>query len=817
MVPMHTPFAPRESLARWMAAGLWGLLAGSACQMLQARLWDWEPYAGMVVLAMGVVWWVLRRPGGRAGRFLVLLLAGSVAAFGMTGLRAVLFQSQGLDPVLEGRDIRVTGVVTAMPQWSDAGARFRLSVESALLDDRAVRLPPGVSLGWYTGNPGPSADGAALELQRQPVPLQAGERWQMTVRLKAPHGNSNPHGFDYELWMWGQGLQATGYVRSGASDRPAVRLGQTGRHPVELARQSVRDRILAYLEDRRAAGLIAALVVGDQNAIERADWDVFRATGVAHLMSISGLHVTMFAWVAAALVGAAWRRSAWLCLRLPAPHAALIGGMLLALAYAVFSGWGIPSQRTVWMLATVGLLRLSGRYWPWPMVWLLVCAVVVAIDPWALTQAGFWLSFVAVGVLFATGSGGAAQAPGGMWQHARALLREQSVVTVALTPLSLLLFGQVSMVGLLANLVAIPWVTLVVTPLSMLGVLVPAVWVVCAWCIEVLGVWLQWLAQWPWATLSVAQAPLWAGAAGVLGGLLLVLRAPWSMRLAGLPLLLPALLWQAPRPAPGEFSILAADIGQGNAVLVQTAGHALLYDAGPRFSRESDAGHRVLVPLLRALDVRLDLMVLSHRDNDHVGGAPAVLAMHPAAGLLSSIAEDHALQALAPVQRCQAGQSWRWDGVEFTVLHPLDADYQTTTRPNALSCVLRIASLATGPDRPSRVVLLAGDIERAQEARLVGDGAPLRSDVLLAPHHGSKTSSSAVFLDAVAPRVVLVQAGYRNRFGHPAEPPMTRYRERHILVFDSPHCGAATWQSDTPMVVRCQRIEGLRYWHHTAP
>ena len=185
MVPMHTPFAPRESLARWMAAGLWGLLAGSACQMLQARLWDWEPYAGMVVLAMGVVWWLLRRPGGRAGRFLVLLLAGSVAAFGMTGLRAVLFQSQGLDPVLEGRDIRVTGVVTAMPQWSDAGARFRLSVESALLDDRAVRLPPGVSLGWYTGNPGPSADGAALELQRQPVPLQAGERWQMTVRLKA--------------------------------------------------------------------------------------------------------------------------------------------------------------------------------------------------------------------------------------------------------------------------------------------------------------------------------------------------------------------------------------------------------------------------------------------------------------------------------------------------------------------------------------------------------------------------------------------------------------------------------------------------------
>ena len=814
---MHMPLARRESPARWMAAGLSGLLAGSACQMLQARLWDWPLYAGLLALGVGALVWAVRRSDGRAGRFALVLLASAIAASGLTGLRALVFQSQGLDPALEGRDIRVTGVVAAMPQWSEAGARFRLTVESAQVDGLPVRLPRGVWLGWYSGNPGPSADGAALELQRQPVPLQAGERWQMTVRLKAPHGNSNPHGFDYELWMWGQGLQAAGYVRAGASDLPAVRVGQTGQHPVELARQTVRDRILAGLDQRRAAGLIAALVVGDQNAIERVDWDVFRATGVAHLMSISGLHVTMFAWLAAALVGAAWRRSAWLCLRVPAPHAALVGGMLLALAYAVFSGWGIPSQRTVWMLATVGLLRLSGRQWPWPMAWLLVCAVVVAIDPWALTQAGFWLSFVAVGVLFAAGSGGAARNGDGMWQRVRDLLREQTVVTVALAPLTLLLFGQVSLVGLVANLVAIPWVTLVVTPLAMLGVLVPVVWVAAAWCIELLGAWLQWLAQWPWATVSVAQAPLWAGAAGVLGGLLLVLRAPWSVRLAGLPLLLPALLWQAPRPAHGEFGILAADIGQGNAVLVRTAGHALLYDAGPRFSRESDAGHRVLVPLLRALDVRLDLLVLSHRDIDHVGGAPAVLAMHPNAGLLSSVADDHALQALAPVQRCQAGQRWTWDGVEFTVLHPLPANYAVPTRPNGLSCVLRIASQAGGADRPARVVLLTGDIERPQEARLVADAAPLRADVLLAPHHGSKTSSSAEFLDAVAPRIALVQAGYRNRFGHPAEPPMARYRERHILVLDSPHCGAAAWQSDQPAVVRCQRSDGLRYWHHTAP
>lgn len=807
----------RESTARWMVAVLTGFMGGTAGQIVQPALSGWQVYTAVLASGLAVGLWAVRRPGGRAGRFAVVFLAGAMLAFGLTGLRALAYQGQGLDPVMEGRDILLTGVVLAMPQQGEAGTRFRLSVERAVLDGAPVVLPPTLSLGWYAGNPGPAADGLSVELQRQPMQLRAGERWQMSVRLKAPHGNSNPFGFDYELWLWEQGLQATGYVRSGVRDAPPGLLGQTGWHPVELARQTVRDRIFEQVPARREAGLIAALVVGDQNAIDRVDWDVFRATGVAHLMSISGLHVTMFAWLAARLVGVLWRRSSRLCLRVPAPHAALLGGILLALGYAVFSGWGVPAQRTVWMLATVGALRLSARQWPWPMVWLLVCAVVVAVDPWALTQAGFWLSFVAVGVLFASDPAGVAAASTGALARAIGLLREQWVITLALAPLTLLLFGQVSVVGLLANLLAIPWVTVLVTPLAMLGALVPQAWGLAAWCIERMALLLQWLAQWPFATVSVAQAPLWAGIAAVLGGLLLVVGGPWAWRLAGIPLMLPALFWQPPRPAEGQFSLLAADIGQGNAVLVQTARHALLYDAGPRFSRESDAGHRVLVPLLRALDVKLDTLVLSHRDMDHVGGALAVLAMQPGASLVSSIEDDHELQSVRPVQRCRAGQAWRWDGVEFTVLHPLPGDYATPSRPNALSCVLRIASEARGPGQPARVALLVGDIERAQEARLVADRAPLKADLLLVPHHGSKTSSSAEFLDAVAPRVALVQSGYRNRFGHPAAVPLERYRERYIDVLDSPHCGAASWSSARPLEVRCQRIEGQRYWHHIAP
>jgi competence protein ComEC len=368
----------------------------------------------------------------------------------------------------------------------------------------------------------------------------------------------------------------------------------------------------------------------------------------------------------------------------------------------------------------------------------------------------------------------------------------------------------VSVVGLAANALAIPWVTLVVTPLAMGGALIAPLWDVAAWAVQALAWYLQILVQLPFATVSVAKSPLWAGTIGIIGALILTCRLPWSARFLGVPLMLPVLLWQAPRPAMGQFEILAADIGQGNAVLVRTAAHALVFDAGPRFSRESDAGHRVVVPLLKALDVQVNTVMLSHRDIDHTGGALAVLAQQPQAELISSIEDAHELQAVRKATRCEAGQHWQWDGVAFEVLRPLAADYDAGLKSNALSCVLRIKN-------GQRAALLVGDIEQPQEAQLLASGQPLKSDVLLMPHHGSKTSSSAAFLDAVQPRMALVQTGYRNRFGHPAPLVLDRYVQRGIAVFDSPHCGAATWDSAHPQAVRCHRQEALRYWHHRPP
>ena len=860
--------------ARGLGLGLLAWCVGVALQLQQEALWSVMGYAVMLALALAlalVLGLLLRRMAKPAWLgALAWCLVWAAVSFAVTGLHAHT-RSAAIDPALEGQDLDVVGVVQAMPQRQDLGWRFRFQVEQAWRVDKtgaahAVNLPASlpsqVYLGWY-GQDGTHDSG--WNTSPLPEPVKAGERWRLRVRLKAPHGNMNPRGFDYELWLWEQGIRATGYVRAGAKDPAPVRLASTWAHPIEAWRQSVRDRLLTYLSGAggvsdpgaaRLAGIVAALVTGDQAAIDRSDWDVFRATGVAHLMSISGLHVTMFAWLTSALVAWCWRQSAlWGfagALRWPAAHVGALSGWGLAGFYALFSGWGVPAQRTLWMLGVVVLLKVSARHWHGALVWLLAGSVVLAWDPWALLQPGFWLSFVAVGVLMASGShrqvpkpDAPERAEGGAppWRvgslrlslmhrlgarsvlgtgHAvlrksLALLREQATVTLALAPLTLLFFGQVSLVGLLANLLAIPWVTLVVTPLAMLGVVWSGAWVLAVWALQPMSSFLAWLAAWPMASVSTAIAPWGLAVLALLGAVGLVLKVPLSWKLLCLPLLLPVLFWTPARPAAGSFELLAPDVGQGNAVLVRTATHSLLYDTGPRYSAESDAGHRVLVPLLAQMGERIDVLMLSHRDSDHTGGAAAVLAMQPQAVLWSSLEDEHVLHRLRPGwTRCQVGQSWVWDGVLFEVLHPQAPTVAQTGAPaskgpnsNAVSCVLRISSSQAS-------ALLAGDIEAPQEQDVVQQGlAPV--DLLLVPHHGSKTSSTPAFLQALEPKLALVQAGYRNRYGHPAESVVARYRQQGIVLVESIHCGAALWQSQTPERVQCERVLAKRYWHHVIP
>jgi len=785
----------------WWLAGGW--LAGVAMQLQQPALWPLAVYTGLVAGAVLLGWF---------GRRIAPLAAVALAAlaFGSTGWRAAERLADALPAALEGQDVVITGVVAQMPRTGLSGTRFNFEVESATRLGQPAPVPRLITLGWYRGFDDDAwLAGPAHE-------LRAGQRWRLTVRLKQPHGAMNPQGFDLELWLFEQGIRAGGYVRSspGAVNE---RLADGVAHPFERARQAVRDAIVVHVSDPAAAGVLAALAIGDQGAIDRSDWDLFRATGVAHLMSISGLHVTMFAWLAGAAVGWLWRRSGRLMLALPATMASRWGGLFAALAYALLAGWGVPAQRTVWMIAVVVALRTLGLRWPFVAVLLAAGVVVTAIDPWAMLQPGFWLSFFAVALLIA--SEPAAQRlppalPG--WRErfgatVRGGLRTQLIATVGLAPLSMVFFHQVSLVGFAANLLAIPVVTLLITPLALLGVLLPPLWAAAAVVAQGLIAYLGALAAWPLAVWTAAAAPPWAIAAGLLGGLLVVLPLPWRLRALGVPLMLPLLWPPVERPPPGRFEMVAADVGQGTAVLVRTATHLLVYDTGPQYSREADAGQRVLLPLLRARgENRVDLLMLSHRDSDHVGGAASLLGGTAVAAMSSSLADGHPLLNAATSRgishrRCEAGQSWAWDGVSFEVLHPTPAEHAAATKSNAVSCVLRVQG-ETGS------ALLVGDIEAPQETALLARGAGLRSDVLLVPHHGSRTSSTEAFIAAVAPRVAVVQAGYRSRFGHPAPDVVARYREQGIDVVRSDACGAWTLSSSGTAV--CERQSARRYWHH---
>ena len=806
-----------------------GWLVGTASHLQTVQLLSPAAYAAWC-LGTVVVWWGWRhavrtthplRSRGAHRAAVSWVITGTLSAslaMGLAGWRAATQWSQRLDPALEGLDLVLVGVVARLPDLQPDQVRFGFEVERAWRADSPgdeVRVPPLVVLVW-SGDPGSDiAPGARPS-------IQVADRWRFPVRLKAPHASLNPHGPDLEVWLWSQGVMAVGQVRG--SSPPAVqpvRLASTVAYPIERWRQACRDRLWRLGLEPRLAGIVSALLLGDQAAIDPLDWDVFRRTGVAHLMSISGLHITLLAAVMRRLLSGAWRMGGWrrrpLTLICPASTVGRWGGLGVACLYALFCGWGLPAQRTVLMLAVFVWQGGRGVVWPWWATWLLAGAVVLAWDPWAWLNAGFWLSFVAVGMLMGldersrhTDRAEHTNTRSQMVHAAQDFWREQWRITLGLAPLTLLLFREVSLLGWLANLVAIPWVTLVVTPLVLSGMLWPGAW---HWAAEALS-WLQqgllWMLTWGVPPVSVAAFPGWVAVPAVLGAGMSCLSLPLGLRVWGVALWVPVLGWQAPMPPEGEVEVVVADVGQGQAVLVRTRGHVLLYDAGPRYSQDMDAGQRVVVPLLQAYDARLDRLVLSHRDADHTGGALAVLAMQPQADVLGSLPSRDALSRHPRYRDCEAGQSWVWDGVQFDVLHPI-ADAPTRGTSNAWSCVLRVRTAGSS-------LLLAGDIEASEEAALVSRlGAALQTDVLLVPHHGSRTSSSAVWLEAVQPRWAWVQAGYRNRYGHPAPEVMARYHAQGIPVLETARCGAILWSSAQPTQVQCEREARRRYWHHVPP
>lgn len=738
--------------------------------------------------------WLL--PRRSVSRLLGLGVFAALLGFCYAAWCAQLRLSDCLPADWQGRDIEVVGVVADLPRRHEHGLRFVFDVEQVLT--AGAEVPRHLALSTFDSEQDP------------PLPLQAGARWHLTVRLKRPHGTANPYGYDYEAWLLARDLRATGYVQRRGDNHLQDALVRRPVYLVQHVRERIRERFHQALGDHaRYAGVLVALAIGDQASIPSAQWQVFTRTGVNHLMSISGLHITMLGGLAYAITYRLWRRSTRLTLRFPALKAAALAGLLVALAYALLSGYAIPAQRTVYMLGAVAAaLLLARNLAPSQLLAFALLAALLA-DPWAVLAPGFWLSFSAVGLILYVSANRIGKRH---WLHEYAQV--QWAMLIGLIPLTLALFQQISLVAPLANAFAIPLVSFLVVPLALLGAALPfdaPLWLAHG-LMDGIGWALDWLSRLPDAVWVQHAPPAWSIPLGIAGALWLLTPRGFPSRWLGGLMLAPLFLVTPMPPPPDTLRLTIFDVGQGLAVAAQTHGHALLYDTGPDFSGEADSGNRILVPSLRAQGLtRLDALVLTHDDLDHTGGAASVLQTLPVGRVYSSLPDGHALLRERTAQLpCRDGQGWEWDGIRFRFLHPEGLAASKKTHDNDLGCVLRIEAGAHS-------VLLAADIEKASEARLLAQHPEsLRADVLVVPHHGSRTSSTPGFVAAVHPRHAVFTVGYRNRYGHPKEEVVARYREIGSEVLRSDVDGAILIDMG-PQRLELQRYRPshARYWQLT--
>ncbi|NBQ67679.1 MAG: DNA internalization-related competence protein ComEC/Rec2 [Nitrosomonadaceae bacterium] len=713
-----------------------------------------------------------------------------------------------LPPSWERKDIQITGVVVSVQHSNERGIRFRFDVEQVVTPDAVV--PQHLLLSWFKERQ------RGMHHLARPN-LHAGERWRITVRLKQPHGSMNPHGFDYEVWALERNIRATGYVRQSTDNELLQPMVSMPKYWIEHFREEIQQRFADHLSGHSYAGVLQALAMGDQHAIPRDQWQIFTRTGTNHLMAISGMHITMISSMVFALVFWLWRRSAYLTLRLPARRAAVAAGLVVALAYAVLSGFAIPAQRTLYMLAVVAIAIWRGRQsaativLAWALFW------VVLLDPWAVMAPGFWLSFGAIGLIMLITVGRI-----GRVHWLIDWLRVQWAITLGLIPLLLVFFQQVPMVSPLANAIAIPLISLVVVPLTLLAVIplfdfiLPVAHEVLSFVMTILHA----LSDFPQAVWQQHTPPLWTILAAICGILWMLLPgslasgflAGFPARWLGVVALLP-MFWVLPaQPQSGELWLTILDAGQGLAVVARTAHHTVLFDTGPGFG-DTDSGSRIVVPYLRGEGIRkLNAMIVSHADTDHSGGALSVMNEIPVELLLSSLNDQHPIRRTAGHHdQCHAGQSWHWDGVHFELLHPLPQDYANSQRKtNSNSCVLKITSMHGS-------VLLPADIEGKDELALLNRASEkLPATVLIAPHHGSLSSSTMNFVRQVSPAVTVFTVGYLNRYGHPREEVMTRYLNLNSRLLRSDRNGAILLRfAGNGWSVESWRQSNRRYWHHS--
>ncbi len=701
---------------------------------------------------------------------------------------------------LDGAEVVVDGRITGVPLSTVGRTRFEFQVETlAALENRQAPvhspLPPRFQgrarLSWY-GAP----------------ELRAGERWRLRVRLRVPRGYANPGGFDYERWLFARGVRATGYVRATAEAR---RLDSGGEFNLHRWRQRVADQIISLLPGRDLAGVIAALAVGVRGNIDENQWRVFRDTGTAHLMAISGLHVGLVAALAFVLTRLVWSCCFRACLWVPAQRAAAMAGLAAGWVYAGMAGFSLPTQRAAIMLTVVMWCLSRHRATSFSVSLCAALAAVIIIDPFSVLSPSLWLSFAAVAVLaFATLHRDGIRAEGlrGLWWRWG---RPQYLATLGLAPILLATFGRQPLLSPLANMLAIPWMAFLVVPGSIVGALLVSVWPpagafvlsMTATLLEVLWPSLEALAGSGYTLELISPLSLFSILAAAVGVVVLTMPREVPGRWLGVLWMAPLIGLAPPGPPAGALWFSLLDVGHGLAAVVRTRGHTLVFDAGPRYPGGFDTGSNIVAPFLREQGVRyIDKVLVSHSDNDHSGGLRGLLAEVPAGEIIAPPSSG----ASRP---CVAGIAWSWDGYEFRLMHPGAGHHFDG---NDASCVMRISG-------PGGSILIAADIEAPAERQLTAHlGDALSSTVLVAPHHGSRTSSTAAFVHAVGAKYVLFSASHRRLPRLPDPSVVARYRAAGARILNTAESGAVSvvLRDGAAPEVSAFRQQRVGYWQSSA-
>lgn len=771
--------------------------------------------------------------------FILLILLGFI----YTSFYSSRQLSSRLNEDLVAQNIVISGTVSSIPVTDKEVQRFEFSVESrSILTAETIsavtkEFPKKIRLSWYYGQP-----------------VNAGEKWQLEVRLKPPHGFMNPGGFDYEAWLFQHGIHATGYVRK--SNLNKRHRGASG--SINHIRQTLSERIdtvsnQSSMVEMNSYSLIKALAIGDKSSISNLQWRVLTNTGTSHLMAISGLHIGLASLFAYLLI----RRAVpvFIMQRIPAQHVALIVGMFTAFLYALIAGLSIPTQRATIMLFVLSVMIVIRRNHRPVDALGFALMLVLLIDPLAVLSAGFWFSFSAVSVIFISITSTQQQASHKLKSQRQASVdsmfiricirlmlmlkqwvRLQLLISLFLLPLSLFMFQQVSLVSPVVNLLLIPYVSFLVVPLVLLAIifsfLLPSfsdlLFTLAAALLDFIWPLLSYLALLPYAVWVRGDIDIDELLAATFGILLLFYAAKiskrifstagkqhctyasWTLRLLSCVLFLPLLITHKVDFSAGEYQLTVLDVGQGSAAVIQTQNHVAVFDAGAKFSDRFNAGSGVVIPYLRTQGIQsLDRLIISHGDSDHIGGAQAIIDEYPE---LSLIGQDIENLQIVNKKMCVAGVEWHWDGVDFAFLSPEINDVSgiQDAKRNNHSCVLQVTSVAGS-------ILLTGDIEKKSEKRLLEKyGEQLASDVFIVPHHGSNTSSSMAFIQAVDPKISLISVGYKNRYRLPDHRVVARYRsdERDFLQTD--RSGAITTRllAESSFTIEQYREKAGRYWHH---